>query len=173
MLVARPASGFCRYYGTEFTSKVLDHWAYFNGVELDFSRPAEARRQHVHRSVQRHASARVLIVTLVSRPRRPPPNARGVARRLQQPTSAQQLGGHPAGRVWGRRKLCIGPQPAGFFTGLVDSSRGGAPNDKFREGEPVKNWGVCVLPHLSPITLAKHQKEREGEIEVLHTPPEK
>jgi len=25
--------------GTEFTSKVLDHWAYWNGVELDFSRP--------------------------------------------------------------------------------------------------------------------------------------
>jgi putative transposase len=41
MLVARPASGFCRYYGTEFTSKALDRWAYWNGVELDFSRPAK------------------------------------------------------------------------------------------------------------------------------------
>jgi putative transposase len=27
------------YYGTEFTSKILDQWAYANGVELDFSRP--------------------------------------------------------------------------------------------------------------------------------------
>jgi putative transposase len=27
--------------GTEFTSKALDHWAYWNGVELDFSRPAK------------------------------------------------------------------------------------------------------------------------------------
>ena len=27
--------------GTEFTSKALDHWTYFNGVELDFSRPAK------------------------------------------------------------------------------------------------------------------------------------
>jgi putative transposase len=27
--------------GTEFTSRALDHWAYFNGVELDFSRPAK------------------------------------------------------------------------------------------------------------------------------------
>jgi len=27
--------------GTEFTSKALDHWAYFNGVELDFSRPGK------------------------------------------------------------------------------------------------------------------------------------
>jgi putative transposase len=27
--------------GTEFTSKALDHWAYFNGVHLDFSRPAK------------------------------------------------------------------------------------------------------------------------------------
>src|SRR5204863_5006155 len=26
--------------GTEFTSKALDNWAYWNGVELDFSRPA-------------------------------------------------------------------------------------------------------------------------------------
>lgn len=27
--------------GTEFTSKILDHWAYWNGVELDFSRPGK------------------------------------------------------------------------------------------------------------------------------------
>ena len=27
--------------GTEFTSKALDHWAYWNRVELDFSRPAK------------------------------------------------------------------------------------------------------------------------------------
>ena len=27
--------------GTEFTSKVLDQWAYVNGVELDFSRPGK------------------------------------------------------------------------------------------------------------------------------------
>jgi putative transposase len=27
--------------GTEFTSKALDRWAYWNGVELDFSRPAK------------------------------------------------------------------------------------------------------------------------------------
>ena len=27
--------------GTEFTSKVLDRWAYANGVELDFSRPGK------------------------------------------------------------------------------------------------------------------------------------
>ena len=27
--------------GTEFTSKALDHWAYFNEVELDFSRPGK------------------------------------------------------------------------------------------------------------------------------------
>jgi len=26
-------------YGTEFTSKALDHWAYKNGVHLDFIRP--------------------------------------------------------------------------------------------------------------------------------------
>lgn len=25
--------------GTEFTSKALDHWAYWNGIQLDFSRP--------------------------------------------------------------------------------------------------------------------------------------
>jgi putative transposase len=27
--------------GTEFTSKALDAWAYWNGVELDFSRPGK------------------------------------------------------------------------------------------------------------------------------------
>ncbi len=27
--------------GTEFTSKALDHWAYWNGIELDFSRPGK------------------------------------------------------------------------------------------------------------------------------------
>lgn len=27
--------------GTEFTSKALDHWAYWNGVRLDFSRPGK------------------------------------------------------------------------------------------------------------------------------------
>jgi putative transposase len=29
------------YYGTEFTSKALDHWAYWNKVELNFSRPGK------------------------------------------------------------------------------------------------------------------------------------
>ena len=29
------------YYGTEFTSKILDQWAYANGVELDFTRPGK------------------------------------------------------------------------------------------------------------------------------------
>ena len=28
-------------HGTEFTSKILDQWAYANGVELDFSRPGK------------------------------------------------------------------------------------------------------------------------------------
>jgi putative transposase len=27
--------------GTEFTSKALNHWAYWNGAELDFRRPAK------------------------------------------------------------------------------------------------------------------------------------
>jgi putative transposase len=27
--------------GSEFISKVLDQWAYLNGVELDFSRPGK------------------------------------------------------------------------------------------------------------------------------------
>ena len=29
------------YYGPEFTSKILDQWAYANGVELDFTRPGK------------------------------------------------------------------------------------------------------------------------------------
>ena len=27
--------------GTEFTSRAMDHWAYWNGIELDFSRPGK------------------------------------------------------------------------------------------------------------------------------------
>lgn len=29
------------YYGPEFASKILDQWAYLNGVELDFIRPGK------------------------------------------------------------------------------------------------------------------------------------
>ena len=29
------------YYGTEFTSRALDHWAYWNKVQLNFSRPGK------------------------------------------------------------------------------------------------------------------------------------
>jgi hypothetical protein len=42
-------------------------------------------------------------------------------------------------------------------------------NDKFAEGEPVKNLGMCLLPHLSLVDLVKHQNEREGKS--LDTPP--
>jgi hypothetical protein len=43
------------------------------------------------------------------------------------------------------------------------------------EGTCQNSGGVCGLPYYPPIThnLAKHQNEREGEIERLHTPPEK
>ena len=39
--------------GPEFISKVLDQWAYLNGVELDFSRPGQTDGQRVYRSLQR------------------------------------------------------------------------------------------------------------------------
>ena len=28
-------------YGPEFAGRLIDHWAYLNGVELDFSRPGK------------------------------------------------------------------------------------------------------------------------------------
>ena len=34
-----PSKCFVWCYGTEFTSRALDHWAYKNGVHLDFIRP--------------------------------------------------------------------------------------------------------------------------------------
>ena len=40
------------------------------------------------------------------------------------------------------------------------------------DSEPVRNPGVRVLPTCHYLFLAKHQNEREGEIEILHTPPE-
>ena len=38
--------------GTEFTSRMLDHWAYWQHVALEFSRPRQA-------GGQRHAATRV------------------------------------------------------------------------------------------------------------------
>ena len=34
-------SSFRMYYGPEFTSVALDHWAHWNRVQLDFSRPGK------------------------------------------------------------------------------------------------------------------------------------
>jgi putative transposase len=39
--------------GTEFTSTALDHWAYWNRVKLDFSRPGQADGQCSDRVLQR------------------------------------------------------------------------------------------------------------------------
>ena len=36
-----PPRCFPMYYGAEFVSRALDHWAYQNGVVLDFSRPGK------------------------------------------------------------------------------------------------------------------------------------
>jgi hypothetical protein len=41
MLVARPASGFCRYYGREFISRTLDPWTYAHGIDLHFIEPSK------------------------------------------------------------------------------------------------------------------------------------
>jgi len=42
-------------------------------------------------------------------------------------------------------------------------------NDKFGEGEPVKNLG-CVLPLLSLNNLTKHEKkEKEREVGILNS----
>jgi integrase-like protein len=113
--------------GTEFTSEGAGSLGVLERGRVGLQPAREARRQHLHRSLQRHAAARVLIVTLVPRPRGPRTHTGEMARRLQPPPSAQQFGGRPAGRISDRLVLCLGPQPARLFTGLVDSTRGGAP----------------------------------------------
>ena len=35
--------------GPEFAGRLLDHWAYLNQVEIDFSRPARPRTTHLSR----------------------------------------------------------------------------------------------------------------------------
>ena len=44
---------------TEFTSKALDHWAYKNGVHLDFIRPGRPGGERLHRKLQRQAKGRM------------------------------------------------------------------------------------------------------------------
>ena len=45
-------------HGPEFTSKLLDQWAYLNGVELDFSRPGKPTDNAFVESWRRHYSGR-------------------------------------------------------------------------------------------------------------------
>jgi putative transposase len=54
--------------GTEFTSKTLDHWAYWNGVRLDFSRPGKptdnAHVEAFHGSLRRECLSQHWFVDL-------------------------------------------------------------------------------------------------------------
>lgn len=52
--------------GTEFTSLALDHWAYWNWVTLDFSRPGKPNGQRGDQVVQCLAETRVCIAVSVS-----------------------------------------------------------------------------------------------------------
>jgi putative transposase len=38
---AQSGSDFPKCYGPEFAGRLLEHWAYLNGVEIDFSRPGK------------------------------------------------------------------------------------------------------------------------------------
>jgi len=54
--------------GTEFTSKALDHWAYWNHVRLDFSRPGKptdnAHIESFHNSVRRECLTQHYFINL-------------------------------------------------------------------------------------------------------------
>ena len=54
--------------GSEFTSRAVDHWAYWNDVRLDFSRPGKptdnAHTESVHNSVRRECLAQCYFIDL-------------------------------------------------------------------------------------------------------------
>lgn len=56
--------------GSEFTSQLMDLWAYHNRVEIDFPRPREANRLCLYRKLQRRTVGGAPRCLLVRRPRR-------------------------------------------------------------------------------------------------------
>ena len=65
--------------GSEFTSQIMDLWAYQNGVQIDFQPAGEADRQRVHRNLQRDAASRMPGHTLVRDDDRSEGEHRGLA----------------------------------------------------------------------------------------------
>jgi len=82
--------------GTEFTSRALDAWAYWNHVQLDFSRPGKPG-DNCLRGLQWLAATRVSLATLVCLDRRGSADSRPLADGLQHRTAASQLSQSPAG----------------------------------------------------------------------------
>lgn len=109
--------------GTEFTSRMLDHWAYWQHVALEFSRPGKPVDNPFIEAFNGTLRRELSLVALVPEPGGPAADARIVAARLQPPSSAQQFSGRPPGRVSGRRSIYPGPQPAPIHAGLVDQIR--------------------------------------------------
>jgi putative transposase len=83
--------------GTEFTSKALDHWAYWNRVQLQSTR--QARRQRLHRVVQRDGEARVPLTALVREPGGCSADAGRLPGGLQQHEAPPELGQPSPGGV--------------------------------------------------------------------------
>lgn len=88
----------CGRYGTEFTSKALDHWAYRNEVHLDFIRPGRPR-ERLHRELQRKAARRVPERGGILQPCRRSSQAVSLATRLRPPAPALRAGRTYDGRV--------------------------------------------------------------------------
>jgi putative transposase len=98
--------------GTEFTSKALDAWAYWNKVKLDFSRPGKPGDKCPCRGLQQPGPARVPFATLVSQPRGGGWSPRGVERRVQQRPAPWEFAADDSGPVPGRSHLNSGSKRA-------------------------------------------------------------
>jgi putative transposase len=113
--------------GTAFTSKLLDHWAYWHHVGLEFSRPGKPLDNTFIEAFSGTLRRECLSLHWFL-------NVEDLQQTLatwrhdynhHRPHSS--LANVPLGRVSGRRRVYPGPQRAAIRTGPVDLSRGGLP----------------------------------------------
>jgi putative transposase len=122
--------------GTEFTSKAMDHWAYWNRVRLDFSRPGKptdnAHIEAFNGSLRRQCLSQHWFLDL--------DDARKILSRwrgeLQEQSAPQQLGAPAARPLPDRRRLQPRPREARKLTRIVDQVWG-----KGQDGQSLSSSG--------------------------------
>jgi hypothetical protein len=127
--------------GTEFTSKSLDAWAYWNQLELDLFPPGQAGRQCTHRGLQQHRPARVPLATLVFKHRGRPQDPRRVAEGVQRGPAPRGFGPRGSSPISGWNLEEPEPNRSSKVAELVDRKRGEEPLTWTVSLQAVANWG--------------------------------